>query len=237
MESNKLVLWLGVGAAGYLLYNYGVSQGWWSSLTGPSVPATVLTAAQQQALITQARSAGLSDAQIQTALNVLQSQATACGASWNPATGTCGHTEQGTGTPATTQAPVSSPTSSLPPSVPVAPATPTGITAAQLISASGNGSTGTLNPDQWNFYETQINPSAAVTDFSAQGWTRPDGVTQVPPGGGSNQLTAAQYVALRQQAGLSGFGNLYDPTGYGNTVPNPYHLVSDEYNYDGYLVN
>jgi hypothetical protein len=237
MESNKLILFLGVGAAGYLLYNYGVSQGWWSSLTGPSVPVSVLTAAQQAALIAQARNGGLSDAQIQTALNLLQAQALSCGASWNPATGTCGHAAQGTGVPATTPAPVSSPTSSLPPSTSVAPATPAGITAAQLISASGKGSTGTLNPDQWNFYETQINPSAAVTDFSAQGWTRPDGVTQVPPSGGSNQLTAAQYVALRQQAGLSGFGNLYDPTGYGNTVPHPYHLVSDEYNYDGYLVN
>lgn len=49
-------------------------------------------------------------------------------------------------------------------------------------------------------------------------------------------MTAAQYIALRQTAGLSGlfgFAGLFDPTGYDNVVPNPFGLVTDEYD-DGY---
>jgi hypothetical protein len=238
-DSNKLILIIGAGAGAYLLYNYGVSQGWWSSLTGPSLPTTVLTAAQQQALITQATAQGLTSAQIQTLFTQIQAAATACGANWNPSTGICNGTAplgtnpgavitQGTPTTPTTQitssgTPTSTaPVASTPPAPPATP-TPAGITAAQLLSAAGISSSATLDADQWNYYETQLNPQAVTTDFSAQGWNRNASNTTTNPG--VTQLTAAQYITLRQSAGLSGW---YDPTGYNNTVPRPFALVTDQ---------
>jgi hypothetical protein len=236
-ESNKLVLIIGAGAGAYLLYNYGVSQGWWSSLGGPSLPTNVLTTAQQQALITQASAQGLTTAQIQTLFTQIQAAATACGANWNPATGTCNAPTTpattpttATTTPASTTTSTGTPTSTAPVSTtPPAPAptpTPTGITAAQLISAAGVSASSTFDADQWNFFESKLNPQAVTTDFSAQGWTRDPGNTTTNPG--VTQMTAAQYITLRQGAGLSGF---YDPTGYNNVVPRPFALVVDE-NYD-----
>ena len=252
MEGNKLVWILGLGAAGYLLYEYGVSQGWWSSLTGPSLPTTVLSAAQQQAFITQAQTQGLTTAQIQTLFTQIQTLATQCGAAyWNPSAGQCSGNGAGgpaalapiappapttptigTGTPATVAPnPTGSPTLPIAAVPPAAPATPTpaGITAAQLIAAAGVSANATFDADQWNYYETQINPSVVTTDFSAQGWTRDASNTATNPG--VTQMTAAQYITLRQSAGLSGFRGmrgLWDPTGYPQTVPMPYALVADD---------
>jgi len=95
-----------------------------------------------------------------------------------------------------------------------------------LIAAAGVSANSTFDADQWNYYETKINPAAQVTDFSAQGWTRTAGNTTTNPG--VTQMTAAQYITLRQSAGLSG---MWDPTGYDWVVPNPYGLVTDNYDY------
>lgn len=257
MDSSKIIWTVGIAGAAYLLYEYGVSQGWWSSLTGPSISTSVLSAAQQQALIAQATAQGLTSAQIQTALNSLATMATQCGAGWDPNSGTCatsaatstgsttgsaaGSTATGTNPPASNP-PASNPPATKPPAITnggrgpirtfsgVSPSS--GVTASQLMQAANATASTTYDPDQWNYYEKLINPAATTSDFSAQGWTRDASGVPVGPNGSSNQLTAAQYIALRQQAGLSGFMRgmlgLWDPTGYAQTVPMPYALVADD---------
>jgi hypothetical protein len=76
------------------------------------------------------------------------------------------------------------------------PANKTPLTAAQLMAAAGiTNPSQTLTVDQWNYYVTnKISAGATVTDLSAQGIQR----------GVNDSVTAAQYIALRQQAGLSG---------------------------------
>ena len=79
----------------------------------------------------------------------------------------------------------------------VSPATNvTPLTAAQLMQAAGvTNASQTLTVDQWNYYVTnKIAPNATVTDLSAQGIQR----------GVNDSVTAAEYISLRHQAGLSG---------------------------------
>jgi hypothetical protein len=76
-------------------------------------------------------------------------------------------------------------------------ATVTPLTVAQLLAAAGLTSTpnATQTVDEWNYYvSNKISPTATVTDLSAQGIQR----------GVNDSVTAAQYIALRQQDGLSG---------------------------------
>ncbi len=69
---------------------------------------------------------------------------------------------------------------------------PTSTLGNQLLNRAGLNSSGTLGVDQWNFYLSHIYPLAQVTDLGVQRDSN----------GNSPQMTVAQYMQLRQQAGL-----------------------------------
>jgi hypothetical protein len=92
-DNSKIFLLGGLGVAAYFAY----TQGWLASLFGPTVSSSVLSPSALAAVIAQGQAAGMTNAQIQTALNNLATQASQCGANWNPNTGTCSGAPAGSG--------------------------------------------------------------------------------------------------------------------------------------------
>jgi len=71
--------------------------------------------------------------------------------------------------------------------------------AAQLLAAAGTSNPNqTYTVDQWNFLLQKMSPSEQVSDLSNVGIVR----------GVNDTMTAAQYIANRSKAGLSGLGFL-----------------------------
>jgi hypothetical protein len=116
-------------------------------------------------------------------------------ASYGGQTAACSAWMQAAGGSASAAVPAPSPAATGSTVTPAATVTP--LTVAQLLAAAGLTSTpnATQTVDEWNYYvSNKISPTATVTDLSAQGIQR----------GVNDSVTAAQYIALRQQAGLSG---------------------------------
>ena len=99
-------------------------------------------------------------------------------------------------------APATSQTAVVTPAPNATPLTVTQLLNAVAASGYPSNANTTYTVDQWNYFvTTQISPTAVVTDLTSVGNIS------------AAQLTAAEYISLRQKAGLSGFrGSL----GYAN---------------------
>jgi hypothetical protein len=118
-------------------------------------------------------------------------------------------------TPAPTPAPAPTPT----PGASVAYVPPT-ITQQLVAIATAAGNANSLNADQWNYYYSHLSGvSGAVQDplFSSVFWPngRPADMTTAP------KMTAAQWVAALQAAGVTGL------SGLSRGLQNPYQRVVD----------
>lgn len=75
--------------------------------------------------------------------------------------------------------------------------------AANLIAAAGVTASQLYSIDEWNYYLSKIQPTAAVLEGSSVGIARNTS---------ADSMTAAQYAAYRTAAGLSGLGRPHGGT-------------------------
>jgi hypothetical protein len=188
-KSNSILKFALIGGAGYLLYVYLQNSGLWSQWFGGG---NSFTNASQLLSYCQSNPSGTAS---------FNGQSAACSA-WLQAAAS----QTTTAAPAS---PVQTPAVTPKPSLRVTP-----LTVTQLLNAvEQNGypanANATFTNDQWNwFVTTSIDPNAVVSeDLTPYGYKT------------GAQLTAAQYIALRQQAGVSGLGFLAE-------FRNPYNWVN-----------
>lgn len=189
---NSVCGWLGLGP-------YPQSTAFLAGLPASEVNSTFVTN-----VLGQAASAGVTDAQLLTALQSRFAAFSSCAAGlWSPSSATCSTAVPPSATPPVSNPP--SPPASTPPP-PVSTPNPSHL-GQQIQTAAGGASS--LTMDQWNYYYNQIlanRGQAPVSGTVFEAMLTSAGLTDATR---STAVPLSTFLAALSSQGLSGIGSPY----------------------------